>query len=65
MSDKQVRMPGANDIATDMINRWLRVSRGLPNTLQLTKLGFAVVAELESAYQAGFEAALKAGEEKR
>jgi len=36
-----------------LINKWLGETYGLPITLQLTKLGFAVIEALEAAYKAG------------
>lgn len=43
------------EIANELINRWLQETRGLPITLQLTKLGFAVIEGLEKAFELGRE----------
>lgn len=43
----------ASQITTKLINRWLEKTRGLPVTLQLTKLSFAVVDALVEAYELG------------
>lgn len=42
-----------------LINDWLTQTRGLPVTLQLTKLGFHTIIALEVAYKAGFRAGRK------
>lgn len=47
------------DTTNQLVNRWLQETRGLPITLQLTKLGFAVINGLEAAYKAGLEAGAK------
>lgn len=41
------------DMTNELINRWLQETRGLPITLQLTKLGFAVIQGLQLAFELG------------
>lgn len=57
---KQAELENAQQHASDIINRWLKETQGTPMTLQLVKLGFAVVEGLKAAYVAGYRAGLKA-----
>lgn len=43
----------ASEMTDKLINDWLAETRGLPVTLQLTKLGFAVEEGLEQAFELG------------
>jgi hypothetical protein len=43
----------ATEITNTLINGWLNETRGLPVTLQLTKLGFKCIEALNDAYLAG------------
>lgn len=43
----------ASEMTNSLINGWLEKTRGLPITLQLTKLGFAVIEALEEAFALG------------
>lgn len=38
-------------MVNETTNRWLESTRGLPVTLQLTRLGFAMITMLEKAYR--------------
>ncbi len=38
----------------ELVNGWLERTQGLPVTLQLTKLGLAVIDALGKAFKAGF-----------
>lgn len=49
----------AAEMTTKLINDWLEQTRGLPITLQLTKLSFAVIGGLEAAYELGKKAEAK------
>lgn len=49
----------AAEMTNKLINDWLEQTRGLPITLQLTKLSFAVIGGLEAAYEFGKKAEAK------
>ncbi len=55
---KEPQMKNPPEVANAVINRWLDDTHGLPIPFQLTQLGFAVIAALESAYREGYQDAL-------
>lgn len=42
------------ELTNQTVNEWLDKTRGLPVTLQLTKLGFSIIDALEVAFTQGF-----------
>lgn len=55
----------AVEVTNQVVNEWVQQNFGLPITISLNRLGFAVAEALEAAWRAGFESGWKGCEDAR